>query len=140
MEVDRQAVESRLSLFRGYLEELERLRSRAGEFQGSLVLRMAVERLLQLAIECLLDVAQHVAVAKGGRPPESYADSITVLEEAGLVDGERADLYRSIARFRNVLVHGYVRLKPEEVYRAWVRGLDDLRAMARDLLRAADDP
>ncbi len=140
MEVDRQAVESRLSLFRGYLEELERLRSRAGEFQGSLVLRMAVERLLQLAIECLLDVAQHVAVAKGGRPPESYTDSITVLEEAGLVDGERADLYRSIARFRNVLVHGYVRLKPEEVYRAWVRGLDDLRAMARDLLRAADDP
>ncbi|MDK2465080.1 MAG: DUF86 domain-containing protein [Candidatus Korarchaeota archaeon] len=140
MEVDREAVESRLSLFRGYVEELESLRARRDEFQRSLLLRMAVERLLQLAIECLLDVAQHVAAAKGRRPPESYADSITVLEESGLIDERRADLYRSIARFRNVLVHGYVRLDPSEVYRVWVEGLNDLREMARDLLRASLDP
>ncbi len=133
-------VRSRIELLRGYLESLEELKSRKEEFFTSLVLRMAVERLLQLSIECLLDIAQHVAAAKGQRPPESYADTITVLEEAELISSKRADVYRRIARFRNILVHGYMSIDPENVYNIWIEGLEDLRGMARDLLDAAADP
>ena len=140
MRVDEEAIRARLGAFRAYMEELEELRDRASEYWSSRVLRRAVERLLHLAIESLLDVAQHVAVAKGSRRPESYADCFTVLEEAGLVSPERAGLYRSIARFRNILVHGYLELDPGAVYRLWVERLGDLRTMARDLLRAAGDP
>ncbi len=140
MEVDMEAVKSRIELLRGYLSSLEELKSNEEEFYKSLVYRMAVERLLHLSIECLLDIPQHIAAAKGHRPPESYADTITVLEEAGLVPPEKADNYRRIARFRDVLVHAYVSIDPDRVFEVWMRELEDLREMARDLMNAATDP
>ncbi len=135
-----ESIKSRMELLRGYLSSLEELKPRKEEFYESLIFRMAVERLLQLSIECLLDIAQHIAAAKGHRSPESYADTITVLEEAGLISPEKADTYRSIARFRNILVHAYVSIDPGSVFDIWMKGMEDLREMARDLMKAATDP
>ena len=140
MRVDFDSIQAKFELFKGYVGELEGLLKEKEEFFHSLVLRMAVERLLQLSIECLLDIAQHIAAAKGKRPPESYSDCIKVLEEVGLIKEEKGELYRSIIRFRNILVHGYARIDPKIVYERWTKGLSDLRDMARDLLMAAEDP
>jgi len=139
LEVDMEAVKSRVELLGRYLSSLEELKSRKEGFYKSLVYRMAVEKLLQLSFECLLDIAQHVAAAKGHRPPESYADTITVLEDR-LIPPEKADVYMRIARFRNVLVHAYVSVDRDSVFEFWMKGTEDLREMARDLVNAATDP
>lgn len=73
-----------------------------------------VERGLQLAAQNALDIATHVAAAAGRDTPD-YRSAIDALAELGILPAEFVARFRSIAGFRNVLVHGYLELDLEEV-------------------------
>lgn len=60
-----------------------------------------------VAIECTIDVANHIVASEGLRIPTSNADSFTVLGESDIVPTELVDRLRAMARFRNRLVHLY---------------------------------
>lgn len=69
----------------------------------------AVERGLQLCAQNVLDVATHLA-ASAGKDAEDYASAIDALGEIGAVPKDFAARFRSVAGFRNVLVHGYLQM------------------------------
>jgi uncharacterized protein YutE (UPF0331/DUF86 family) len=75
------------------------------------------ERNLHLAIECLLDIGNHVISDRDYPKPESYADIFRILNERGVIPGRLLDDLEGMAAFRNVLVHDYLRLDREKVYR-----------------------
>jgi uncharacterized protein YutE (UPF0331/DUF86 family) len=60
-----------------------------------------------VAIEACIDLANHVIAAEGFRTPKDNADTFTVLVEHGAVEDSLEQPLRSMARFRNRLVHLY---------------------------------
>lgn len=73
------------------------------------------ERGLQLGAETILDVGNHILSAHFGVTAKDYEDIIIQLAARGVIDDPlRRDL-KGLGGFRNVLVHGYLRIDPERV-------------------------
>ncbi len=66
-----------------------------------------VERGLQLCAQNALDVATHL-VASAGLDAPDYATAIDRLGELGVLPGRFARRFRTVAGFRNVVVHAYL--------------------------------
>jgi uncharacterized protein YutE (UPF0331/DUF86 family) len=100
------------------------------EFLGSPRSQRLIERVLQTAIQGAIDIAETVIAVRGAREPGSAADSFRVLTGEGLLDAALSQQMEALARFRNILVHGYVELQPSEVYRNATEGVRALRQFA----------
>jgi uncharacterized protein YutE (UPF0331/DUF86 family) len=103
------------------------------------MLRAAVERWLQLAIEACIDIASHVIASQGWVPPASGKEAFSSLANHGWLQLELATRLGLAAGLRNVLVHDYVAIELPQLARAIGSGLPDLRefaARAADWLRA----
>lgn len=92
----------------------------------------AIERGLQICVQNCLDVATHLAAAAGRDVPD-YATAIDRLGELGVLPGDFVRRFRSVAGFRNVLVHGYLEVDPGLVHRVLNERLDDFGAFARHI-------
>jgi uncharacterized protein YutE (UPF0331/DUF86 family) len=89
-----------------------------------------------IAIEVCIDIAQHLVSRNALRAPVSFADAFAVLHEAGVLDeGLAADL-ADMARFRNLLVHGYARVDDRIVVRILRDRLGDIDAFVRAVAAA----
>lgn len=97
------------------------------------VLLSAVERNLQVAIECVLDIGNHIIAEKGFESPDDNEDIIRILGDEGIVPSEFAQGIKGIAGFRNILVHGYTKIDYELLYNYLVHRLNDLREFARHI-------
>lgn len=98
-------------------------------YVADLALQAQVERHLQIAVQCAIDVAVHVVAEDTARTPEDYGNAFAILGEEGMLAAALVDRLRLAAGMRNVLVHGYVEIDPEIVWTTLDR-LDDLRAFA----------
>ncbi|RKY67002.1 MAG: DUF86 domain-containing protein [Candidatus Latescibacterota bacterium] len=118
------------------LQKLDRLGSERSveEYLKDDDLQDIVERNFQVAIEALIDLANHLVSVRAYRKPESNVDVFSVLEEEGVIDADLAGRMADWVRFRNILIHDYVMVDQRKVYR-FLRELDDLRTMACILAR-----
>ncbi len=99
----------------------------------------AIERGLQICVQNCLDVATHIA-ATSGRDVADYATAIDRLAELGALPADFARRFRSVAGFRNVLVHGYLEVDRRVVHEVLNARLGDFADFARhveDYLSAA---
>lgn len=97
------------------------------------VLLSAVERNFHVAIECILDIGNHIIAEKGFETPESNEDVIRILGEEGVITPEFADRIKGLAGFRNILVHEYTGIDYRLLYDYLLHRLDDLREFARNI-------
>lgn len=88
-----------------------------------------------VAIECAIDIANHIIASEGLRMPRSNADSFDVLGEAGMLPDESVPSLRAMARFRNRLVHLYWDVDDALVVAYLSDGLSDLRDFATEIGR-----
>lgn len=84
------------------------------EFAGNSMLRRAVERALQLAVESMIDVAERILAARRLPPADTAALSFKRLQEIGVL--KDAGRYAEMVRFRNFIVHRYEQIEPQIVY------------------------
>ena len=91
----------------------------------------AAERGLQVAAETILDVGNHVLTAHFGVTPQDYEDIITQLGTCRVIDPELQGRLKGLGGFRNVLVHGYLRIDPARVEAALQRAPADFRDWVR---------
>jgi uncharacterized protein YutE (UPF0331/DUF86 family) len=90
----------------------------------------AVERALQIAIQCLLDVGNHIISASPDWDrPHDYAGIVDALALHHVLPAEFAERIRSMAGFRNVLVRAYLKVDVGRVVLA-LHSLDDFRCFA----------
>lgn len=134
------------ALVRRHLAALDRavqqLRRHSGRSQDALKdldEAWAIERGLQICVQNCLDVATHLAAAAGRDVPD-YATAVDRLEELGVLPGEFVRRFRSVAGFRNVLVHGYLEVDPAVLHRVLNERLDDFETFARHALAHLDRP
>jgi len=127
----RDVVEAYLAELRANVEMLEPLqRLSIDEYLADRPRQKQVERCLQLAIECMLDIADHLIGEHSWRRPTSGEEALEVLAEVGVLPRPYRERIRGIGSFRNVLVHAYLRLDPRLVH-AHLGRLDDLREFGR---------
>ncbi len=88
------------------------------------------ERYLHLAIECVLDVANHIIADRHYEAPDTYRAAFEILARHGDLDADLARRLQSWAGFRNVLVHGYIAIDHGLAWDSIVNDLEDLRAFA----------
>jgi uncharacterized protein YutE (UPF0331/DUF86 family) len=94
------------------------------------VLRAAVERWLQIAIEACLDVAYHVVAAEGWTPPDIGRAAFMTLAAHGRLSPELAARLGRAVGLRNLLGPDYVAVDLAQLARIVREDLGDLRAFA----------
>ncbi len=116
----------RLKRLAEYVEFLNRKKSlRREEFLKDQESQLAVERALQLAIQIIIDIATHILATTSNVTPKDYSDAIIKLAQIGVIPATFANKIAPMPRFRNVLVHDYVDIDTNRVYRNLQDELDD---------------
>lgn len=87
-----------------------------------------VAHTLQLAVQAALDTASHIVSDDRLGEPQTNEELFTLLERHGWIAPELAAELRSMARFRNLLVHDYARIDLEKVEDIVRNHLGDLEA------------
>ncbi|MCP8320309.1 MAG: DUF86 domain-containing protein [archaeon] len=95
-----------------------------------------VERLVQLIIQALLDLGL-MALSALGSSPKGYGDVAALLGKFGLLNFNDAELMRSMAGLRNVLVHAYVGVNREIVKKSSEKLPEDAVRLADKILSSA---
>lgn len=98
----------------------------------------ATRRALQEAAEAALDVAGHLVARNGYRNAEDYADLFTVLGEEDVLADDLAGRLEEMARFRNVLVHGYAEIDPEKLWDYVTNDREDITAFLEAVYEAVE--
>ena len=106
--MDPKVVRSVLERMHTYLSDL---RSFVGthwlEYCDNSTYRYAVERLMQLLVECAMDINNHLLTDKGLLPGSSYADSFKKAAENHFIPMDLALRFKPALGLRNTLVHRY---------------------------------
>lgn len=89
----------------------------------------SAERFLQLAIEVLIDLGNHVIADLQLGTVEWYSDIPRLLHEAGYIDVGMRETWTRMIGFRNVLVHDYLDVDRRLVYEVLQRRLEDFAAL-----------
>ncbi len=134
--LDRDRIVSKLGQLDAYLAELDDVAPQSFEAYQSTAARRACERLLQLAIETVIDVsALLVSELRLGVPGEEE-DLIMKLESADVLTESTAQIVRSMKGFRNILVHRYGSIDDRIVYEKVRTGREDFQRFKKEILEA----
>ncbi len=99
-------------------------------FDDDPYLRDVVERNLEVAAQCCIDICNRIIAVEGAAKPQDYYEAIRRQGELGVLPSEFARELAPLAGFRNVFAHQYLGVDWEEVYNHLHR-LDDLERFAR---------
>lgn len=135
--IDVETIRERLDASQTYIDRLRPLQTPTPEDlldDDRYVEYWAVQRGLELAIQCVLDISGHmVAGMRLGRPQE-YRDVILMLGQSGVLPSEFAENLSRVAGFRNIMVHEYLGIDPGLVSDALTTGLGDLELFAMHIV------
>lgn len=85
------------------------------DYKDDWKIQRIVERTLHLAIECCLDIANHIISTEGYREPLDNRDIFAVLGEEKILDKDLSEDLGRMAQFRNIVVHDYMKIDPQIV-------------------------
>jgi uncharacterized protein YutE (UPF0331/DUF86 family) len=128
-------IERRLDRLNECWQKLEPLRQRPlADFQADAYLRDIVERNLEVAAQCCIDIANRIITLENAPRPTDYYESLLRLGEIGVLPIEFARQLAPLGGFRNILVHEYLSIEWDIVYDNMQR-LDDFRQFTEHVRR-----
>ena len=83
------------------------------ELRGSLKDQWAISYGLQISIQIIIDIGNHILTSLKENQIEEYVDVIDKLGEKEIIPKRFAEKIRGMAGLRNLLVHGYGIIKIE---------------------------
>ena len=127
MVIDRGKVESRIYYIKQNLEKLYKLRGLAQQdFLRDYRNHDAAKYNLQVIIEALIDIGNHIISRKKLPIPDSNADTFRILSQNGIIPVEKLSRYEAMAKFRNMVVHLYQDINDEEIFHIIKNDLSDI--------------
>jgi uncharacterized protein YutE (UPF0331/DUF86 family) len=130
--IEESVLTQRLSALEEYLADLDEIKKDLdwSKFNNSKLIRRYVERTLQMATEACLDIANHIISYEGYREPEDNKDAFKVLSENDIIAEDLRDKLIKMAKFRNVIVHDYLKVDSEIVYAVLTKHCNDIAIYA----------
>ncbi len=134
--LDRERILAKLDEIDGYLRELRAVvPATIGDYQH-IEKRRACERLLQIAVEGVIDVCNLcVAGLRLGLPAEED-DLFEKLAHAGAISAPMKETLKRMKGCRNILVHEYGRVEDEIIFETVSTRLGDFEEFKREILDA----
>jgi len=118
METEFSGIEQRLERLKKCLIKLEPFKEKSKEeFLRDEYLQDIVERNLEVAIQSCIDIANRIISLDELEKPKDYYGSIIRLGEESILPYDFAQKFAPITGFRNILVHEYLDIDWDEVYK-----------------------
>ena len=137
--VDREVFDRRLARLEGLIKDLRGIAGvEESQFHQDRGLQAQAERWTHLAIECCLDLANHLIADRGWRAPDSYRAAFLALADEDVIGAELAAQMASWAGLRNILVHLYLDVDHQRLHTILGAELDQLVAFALAMQRELD--
>ena len=89
---------------------------------------------LQTSIQALLDIGSYIIASLGLRTPNTNAEIIDILNEAGYIPKDQVEKYKKMSQFRNRIVHLYNHIDTEMLHDILTNELDDIKEFYASLL------
>ncbi len=105
------------------------------EYLSNEDLQAAVERRLQLAAQICIDITNYLLARLRLELPEEEENIFLSLAKGKVISRESAEKMKGLVRFRNILVHEYLMVDPELVYKNLQENLDDFRRFIAEITR-----
>lgn len=99
------------------------------------MLRSAIERNFQLALESVLDIGEIIISMKELEKPEDYKEVIEILGKHDVLPRDFANKFAPAAGFRNILVHKYTEVDTDELYEHLRKDLNDFDFFAESIAK-----
>ena len=131
--VDRFVVDARIAKIREYVALLRKIYRQNEEktlLKDPLVYGNA-ERYLQLAIQCVLDISNHIVADLRLNLPADNRELFEMLAERKVLSKSLSARLTSMAGFRNILVHEYLEIDRKRVFGALKNDLGDFEKFIR---------
>ena len=133
--VDKDIIMAKLGKLQQYLNYLRELRKSSFEdFMSDFKITGAVERYLQVSIECMIDIGNEIISSLQLQRPERYRDIPYILARSGVMPERFADTMASMIGFRNLLVHDYADINLKLVYEFLQTKLTDFEEFIRHIV------
>jgi len=89
--------------------------------------------LLQIAIQCVIDIGSHIVSSLNLGHVEEYRDIVEHLVRGGIIPKDLAEKLRKMIGLRNLLIHEYLEINLERLYRIIQEDLKDLSRFAEHI-------
>lgn len=89
---------------------------------------------LQTSIQALLDIGSYVIASLGLKTPNTNAEIIEILTEAGYIPEDKAETFIKMSQFRNRIVHLYNHIDTEMLYDIMANEIADIKEFYTTLL------
>jgi uncharacterized protein YutE (UPF0331/DUF86 family) len=89
---------------------------------------------LQMAIQAVADICTHLLSVLQLQSPTTYRDAVAVLGDNGILSTSLANRLQSMMGLRNVLVHEYIDVDAERIYRLIQSELGDFEEFSREVI------
>ena len=134
--LDRERVLAKIDELEGYLREIEQVKPTSLEEYKKIEKKRSCERLLQLSIECMIDICALMVTGLRLGLPSEEDDLFERLEQARIISPIMKETLRKIKAFRNILVHEYGRIDDQLVYEVLQSRLNDFVTFRCEILEA----
>lgn len=129
-------IQRKLANLKEYLSELEALSGRSlEEYVKDFEYRRAVERLIQIIVECAIDGNNLIITGMGKRPAMEYKESFSKLVDMGIISSDFASRLIPYTSLRNRIVHEYAEIKNELVYTSIKMLLRDFKMYLAEMVK-----
>lgn len=94
---------------------------------------------MHLAVECCLDLANHLIAERGWPAPDSYRAAFRTLAQEGQIDPDLAEHMAGWEGLRTILVQLYLDIDDDRLHAALSNELEQLSSFASAMQRVLDE-
>ena len=123
----------RLKTYRKFLKQLQKLSFK--EIENDPFKTGALLHYIQLCAEICIDIGQTLIAAENFEIPEDSAQIFIVLGKEKIIPKKFAETFLTIARFRNLLVHEYIKIDLKKVYTYLQNDLSQFETFAKAIAK-----
>ena len=133
--VDKDIIQRKLSFIDLKLRNLETLKlMERQEFLAGFQAIDAAKYNLQVCIEAIIDVSNHVVARERWGIPSTSSEAVRLLIEHGVLDKDNELSLVQMVKFRNRIVHLYQEVDDSEIYRIIHENLDDIKGFIQGVI------
>lgn len=130
--VDAQILVVKLKELEKYITELEKLKTTSVEALSKDLNKIwSLEHGLQLSIQIVIDIGNHILADMKESNIETYTDVIDLLGVKKVIPVDFAKRIRAMVGLRNILVHEYVEVDLKQLYSVLQNNLDDFKEFVK---------
>lgn len=136
--IDKERILSKVDELDTYLNELHQVLPEGLNEYQKVEKKRSSERLLQLCVECTIDICKLFVVGLRLGLPSEENDLFDKLQKKGIISQQMHSVLKEMRGLRNILIHEYAIIDDELVFRVMKTRLGDFGRFKNEILDALE--